>query len=84
MALAKSLDDLIRLLEKFPGIGEKSARRMVLFLLQQPKSFSEALVEAIHKCSFSLFHAVFAATLPTKILALFAMIPLGTGLPYVS
>jgi recombination protein RecR len=55
LALAKSLDDLIRLLEKFPGIGEKSARRMVLFLLQQPKSFSEALVEAIHKCSFSLF-----------------------------
>jgi recombination protein RecR len=55
LALAKALEDLIRLFERFPGIGEKSARRMVLFLLQQPKSFSESLAECIAKCN-SLLH----------------------------
>ncbi|HOJ81623.1 MAG TPA: recombination mediator RecR [Acetomicrobium flavidum] len=54
MALSKPLEDLMRLFERFPGIGEKSARRMVLFLLQQPKGFSEALAEGIRKCSSSL------------------------------
>ncbi len=54
MALSKPLEDLIRLFERFPGIGEKSARRIVLFLLQQPKSFSEALAEGIRRCCSSL------------------------------
>ncbi len=58
MALPEPLDKLIALLGHFPGIGEKSARRMALFLLLQPQSWTRELAQALitlreslHPCS---------------------------------
>ena len=56
------LKDLIRRLSKMPGLGEKSATRIAMHLLQLPKDESEALAELIrqmrreiHTCP-SCFH----------------------------
>ncbi len=58
MALPEPLEKLVGLLGRFPGIGEKSARRMAFYLLQQPagltREIAEALValrESLHPCS---------------------------------
>ena len=58
MPLPGSVQKLIKLWSKLPGIGEKSARRMVFFLLKQDpawvKEFSSAilrLAEEVHPCS---------------------------------
>lgn len=58
MSLPEPLEKLVGLLGKFPGIGEKSARRMAFYLLQQPpgltREIAEALValrESLHPCS---------------------------------
>jgi len=55
---SESLEILIRELSKLPGIGRKSAQRVALYLLKQPKEnveiLSKALVdikEKIHYCS---------------------------------
>lgn len=57
MALPEPLEKLVGLLGRFPGIGEKSARRMAFYLLQQPstltREIAEALValrESLHPC----------------------------------
>ena len=54
MALAKALEDLIRLFERFPGIGEKSAGGWCYFYYSSQK-LSESLAECIAKCN-SLLH----------------------------
>ncbi|MBO8153505.1 recombination mediator RecR [Thermovirga sp.] len=41
------LKKVISLLAKIPGVGEKSARRYALFLLQQPKEYALELARAI-------------------------------------
>jgi recombination protein RecR len=58
LALPVSLEKLIALLGRFPGVGEKSARRMALFLLLQPERWTRDLAEAmvtlrenLHPCS---------------------------------
>lgn len=43
------LNDLIRRLSKMPGLGEKSATRIAMHLLQLPKEESEALAELIRR-----------------------------------
>ncbi|GLI35346.1 recombination mediator RecR [Desulforhabdus amnigena] len=52
------LTQLIRRLSKLPGLGEKSATRIAMFLLQCPKEEAEAIAEGIlqmrsqvHTCS---------------------------------
>lgn len=47
MALPLSLDRLISLLKKLPGIGEKSARRMAFYIFQKGDSFGQELSEAV-------------------------------------
>ncbi|MGM0383385.1 MAG: recombination mediator RecR [Thermodesulfobacteriota bacterium] len=53
-----SLGTLIEQLSRFPGIGNKSAERLALYVLRSPKDFAEALAqslldvkEKIHFCS---------------------------------
>jgi len=41
------IERAIRLFSQFPGIGEKSARRMAFYLLQQPEAFSRSLAEVL-------------------------------------
>lgn len=43
------LQNLIRRLSKLPGLGEKSATRIAMYLLQAPKEETEAISEAIRK-----------------------------------
>lgn len=57
MSLPDSFEQLIRLWGKFPGVGEKTARRMVFFMLEQDpewvKSLSQAIVDLhdhVHPC----------------------------------
>ncbi len=42
-----SLDDLIRLLKKLPGMGDKSATRLAYHLIKTDNSYNEKLGEAI-------------------------------------
>lgn len=47
MSLPDSLEHLIKLWGKFPGVGEKTARRMVFFMLSQPSGWAKSLADAI-------------------------------------
>lgn len=47
MALPGAFEQLVRLWGRFPGVGEKTARRMVFFLLGQDKEWALALAHAI-------------------------------------
>ncbi len=58
MSLPVPFERLVRLLSGFPGVGEKSARRMAFHVLEQPaawtRSLAESLVdlrERLHPCS---------------------------------
>lgn len=42
-----SLEDLIRLIKKLPGMGEKSATRLAYYLIKTDKSYNERLGSAI-------------------------------------
>ncbi len=44
---SESLENLIEELTKFPGIGRKTAQRLALYILKQPKEEVEKLVKAI-------------------------------------
>ncbi len=44
---SESLETLIEELTKFPGIGRKTAQRLALYILKQPKEEIEKLVKAI-------------------------------------
>jgi recombination protein RecR len=45
--LSSSFDRLIAELAKFPGIGQKTATRLAMFILRQPQSEADALTDAI-------------------------------------
>lgn len=47
MSLPEPLEKLTGLLGRFPGVGEKSARRMALYLLQQPQGWTRELARAL-------------------------------------
>lgn len=47
MSLPGSLEQLIALWSKFPGVGEKTARRMVFFMLEQEREWVRSLANAI-------------------------------------
>jgi recombination protein RecR len=44
---SESLENLIEKLTKFPGIGRKTAQRIAMFILKQPKEEVEKLIKAI-------------------------------------
>jgi recombination protein RecR len=44
---SESLENLIEELTKFPGIGRKTAQRIAMFILKQPKEEVEKLIKAI-------------------------------------
>jgi recombination protein RecR len=41
------LEKVVHLFGKLPGVGEKTARRFALYVLQQPESFTRELTEAL-------------------------------------
>ena len=43
-----AFDRLVALLKRLPGIGEKSARRMAFFFIQQPQAFASDFIEALN------------------------------------
>ena len=47
MALPEPIEHLIFLLKKFPGVGEKSARRMAFHVLQSGAEFGEELSKSL-------------------------------------
>ncbi len=47
MALPEPIEHLISLLKKFPGVGEKSARRMAFYILQQGDDYCQELSRSI-------------------------------------
>ncbi len=47
MALPEPVERLISLLKKLPGVGEKSARRMAFFILQEGGEYGESLSHAV-------------------------------------
>ncbi len=47
MLLPEALSRLTGLLQRLPGVGEKSARRMAFFLFQQDSSFVDQLAESL-------------------------------------
>lgn len=47
MSLPEPLERLVTLFKKLPGVGEKSARRMAFFVLQQPPGLGEDLARAV-------------------------------------
>ena len=42
------IEELIKLISKFPGLGPKSARRVVLSLLKNSLGIKDLLVDHIH------------------------------------
>lgn len=48
MAVSEPFERLTRLFGRFPGVGDKTARRFVLFLLQQPSSFAVELGDVLN------------------------------------
>lgn len=49
MALPEPIQHLIALLKKFPGVGEKSARRMAFFILLKGDAYAQELAQAIQE-----------------------------------
>ena len=47
MSYPRLIENLIEKLTQLPGVGRRSAERMVFWLLNQPKKTSQALVESI-------------------------------------
>jgi recombination protein RecR len=47
MPLPEPLEKLVALFGKFPGIGEKSARRMAFFVLRQSQTYAQELATAL-------------------------------------
>lgn len=47
MSLPDYVERLISLWGKFPGVGEKTARRMVFFMLSQDRAWTDALADSI-------------------------------------
>src|ERR1700759_1360631 len=50
------IEEAVNELSKFPGIGKKSAMRMVLFLLKQPEQSVSKLGEAIIKLKNNILY----------------------------
>lgn len=56
MTLPDSVQRLIKQWSKLPGVGEKSARRMVFFLLRQDQSWAREFASAINQLAEEVRH----------------------------
>lgn len=56
MTLPDSVQRLIKQWSKLPGVGEKSARRMVFFLLRQDQSWTREFASAINQLAEEVRH----------------------------
>ena len=45
---SKYIEEAVQAFSKFPGIGKKTALRLVLFLLNHDKKISQQLIDAVH------------------------------------
>lgn len=55
MSIMGPIESLTRLFAKFPGVGDKTARRYALFLLQQPPGFAAELASTVSMMRESTF-----------------------------
>ena len=67
------ITDAVSEFSKLPGIGQKTALRLVLYLLKQPKEQVEMFSSVIKKCVRKSNIAKNATTIATKIYAQFAL-----------
>lgn len=63
MAALKSVADLIAHLKRMPGIGQKSAERIAMYLLNLPKADVETFAEAVLRLKRSVSHCRTCANL---------------------
>ena len=56
---SKSLDVAVNEISKLPGIGKRSALRLALYLLKQPKDFSFGLSKAINELRENIIYCNF-------------------------
>lgn len=56
MSLPDPVQKLIKLWSKFPGVGEKSARRMVFFVLKQDKEWARQFAAAVVRLADEVKH----------------------------
>ena len=55
MALPDPFERLTSLFRKLPGVGNKTARRMAFFVLQQPPSYAGELASCLERLKESIF-----------------------------
>ena len=53
---SKLIETAVNEISKLPGIGKRTALRLVLFLLRQPSDQSDDLAKAISEMRLSLIH----------------------------
>ena len=76
---SESLETLIEELTKFPGIGRKTAQRLALYILKQPKEEVEKLVQAIINVKEKIKYCSIAQTI-VAMSAYSSAVPIGKPL----
>ncbi|HOG14013.1 MAG TPA: recombination mediator RecR [Synergistales bacterium] len=66
MSISEPVERLMKLFSRFPGVGDKTARRFALFLLQQPDEFSDELASTISLMRESTFSCSICGNLTTE------------------
>ena len=61
-----SLDDLISLFSKLPGLGPRSARRVILFLLKNRQYFLKDIINLLDKVNIELVDCEVCRNIDTK------------------
>ncbi|NLO56590.1 MAG: recombination protein RecR [Thermovirga sp.] len=66
MPISEPVERLMKLFSRFPGVGDKTARRFALFLLQQPGEFSDELASTISLMRENTFFCSICGNLTTE------------------
>lgn len=66
MPVSEPVERLMKLFSRFPGVGDKTARRFALFLLQQPSDFSNELSSTISLMRDRTFSCSICGNLTTE------------------
>ncbi|KUK62597.1 MAG: Recombination protein RecR [Synergistales bacterium 58_81] len=66
MSISEPVEKLMKLFSRFPGVGDKTARRFALFLLQQPGEFSDELASTISLVRENTFPCSICGNLTTE------------------
>lgn len=62
----KDIETLVKMLSKLPGLGQKSAKRAILFMLENKESYLEPLIDKLHKTKNDMKHCVSCGNLDTQ------------------